>query len=111
MNAAMQDTIDRIARFLEREESRLLDRVTNYMVLIALWEERDARHREISGLGEKLDALTELLEGPSGTSEAGLAAKVARLERFRKAAVWVLSAISLAFLGGLGSWLLGILVN
>lgn len=111
MNPVMHDTIDRIARFLEREETRLPERVTNHMILIALREERDARRREIGGLGKKLDALSELLTGPAGTSEEGLAAKVARLERFRKAALWVLSAVSLAFLGGLGSWLLGLLIN
>jgi len=111
MNAGMHDTIDRIARFLECEEPRLPERVTNHMILIALREERDVRRREISGLGKKLDTLIELLEGSAGTAEAGLVGKVARLERFRKAAVWILSAIPLAFLGGLGSWLLGLLVN
>ncbi len=111
MNAGMHDTIDRIARFLEREETRLPERVTNHMILIALREERDARRREMGGLEKKLEALADLLTGPAGTTEEGLAGKVARLERFRKAAVWMLSAISLAFLGGLGSWLLGLLVH
>ncbi|MFN2145072.1 MAG: hypothetical protein ACK2T7_06945 [Anaerolineales bacterium] len=111
MNAGMHDTIDRIARFLEREETRLPERVTNHMILIALREERDARRREMGGVEKKLDALIRLISGPAGSSEEGLAAQVARLERFRKAALWVLSAISLAFLGGLGSWLLGIFIN
>ncbi|MBN2045435.1 MAG: hypothetical protein JW757_10480 [Anaerolineales bacterium] len=111
MSAKSQDSIERIARFLEREDTRLPDRVTNHMILIAIREERDARQRQISRLVEKVESLAALLEGPSGSRGEGLAARVARLDRFRKAVVWVLSAISLAFLGSIGSWLLGLLVN
>jgi hypothetical protein len=104
------DTIERIAQFLENENARLPERVTNHMILIALREERDARRREISGLSGKLDVLAALLEGTPGNQD-GLTGQVARLERFRKAAAWVFSAVVLAFLGGLGSWLLGLIVN
>ena len=41
------DTIERIARILEREENRLPERVTSLMILFALREERDARRREM----------------------------------------------------------------
>ena len=111
MSAESQDTIERIARFLEREDTRLPERITNHMILIAIREERDARRRQIGGLTAKVGVLLELLKGPPGTTEEGLADRVARFDRFRKTVVWVLSAISLAFLGGLGSWLLGLLVN
>ena len=111
MNPEMHDTVDRITRFLEREDARLPERITNHMILIALRDERDTRRREISSLGQKVDTLIGLIEGPAGKTGAGLAARVAHLDRFRKAVVWVLSAISLAFLGGVGSWLLGLLVN
>ena len=104
------DTIERIAHFLENENARLPERVTNHRILIALREERDERRREIGGLSRKLDALTALLEGPPG-GEDGLSGQVARLERFRRAAAWVFSAVALAFLGGLGSWLLGLFIN
>lgn len=105
------DTIERIARFLEREENRLPERVTNHMILFALREERDARRREIGALGRKVDALVDLLQGADSSRGEGLAAQVARIERFRKAVGWVASAVVLAFLGGVGTWLLGILIN
>lgn len=111
MNQELHDTVDRIARFLEREDTRLPERITNHMILIALREERDARRREISGLSGKVDAIVELLEGPSGRMEAGLSARVAQLDRFRTVVLWVLSAVTLAFLGGAGSWLLELLIN
>jgi hypothetical protein len=33
------------------------------------------------------------------------------IDRFRVALGWVLSAVALAFLGGVGTWLLGMLIN
>ena len=66
MNAGMHDTIDRIARFLEREETRLPERVTNHMILIALREERDARRREMRGLEKKLDVIERAAGRPGG---------------------------------------------
>jgi hypothetical protein len=57
------DTIDRIARFLERDESRLPDKVSNSMILIALREERDARKREFGEVLEKVDELVTILKG------------------------------------------------
>ena len=79
-------------------------------VLFALREERDDRRGEIAALAGKLDAVTALLEGDPPARE-GLVATVARLERFRQALAVAVSAVALAFLGGLGSWLLGLLIH
>jgi len=104
------DTLERIIRFMEREEISLPERVSNHMILFALREERDDRRREISALARKLDGVIALLEGEP-PARAGLAETVARLERFRKALAVAVSAIMLAFLGGLGTWLLGLLTH
>lgn len=99
------DTIDRIARFLERAEDDLPERVSNGMILVALREERDARRREIGTVLEQVKLLVEILHGKRGDSREGLMQQIAELERFRKLVVWAFSAVVLAFLGGLGMYL------
>jgi hypothetical protein len=99
------DTIDRIARFLERAEDDLPERVSNGMILVALREERDARRREIGTVLEQAELLVEILHGKRGDSREGLMQQIAELERFRKLVVWAFSAVVLAFLGGLGMYL------
>ncbi len=99
------DTIDRIARFLERADDRLPERVSNGMILIALREERDARQREIGEVLEQVRLLVELLHGKDGKGRDGLVTQIAELERFRKLLMWAVSAVVLAFLGGLGVYL------
>jgi hypothetical protein len=99
------DTIDRIARFLERAEDDLPERVSNGMILVALREERDARRREIGTVLEQVELLVEILHGKRGDSREGLMQQIAELERFRKLVVWAFSAVVLAFLGGLGMYL------
>ena len=105
------DTIDRIARFLERAEDELPERVSNGMILIALREERDARQRETGAVLEQVSLLVEILHGRDGDPRKGLVQQMAELERFRKLVVWALSAVVLAFLGGLGMYLFGWVVR
>lgn len=105
------DTIDRIARFLERAEDDLPERVSNGMILVALREERDARRREIGTVLEQVELLVEILHGKRGDSREGLMQQIAELERFRKLVVWAFSAVVLAFLGGLGMYLFGWVVR
>ena len=105
------DTIDRIARFLERSEDELPEGVSNGMILIALREERDARRREIGTVLEQVELLVEVLHGKEGDRQDGLVQQIAELERFRKLVVWAFSAVVLAFLGGLGMYLFGWVVR
>ena len=105
------DTIDRIARFLERAEDTLPERVSNGMILIALREERDARQREIGAVLEQVELLVEVLHGKGGDPGNGLVQQIAELERFRKLFLWAFSAVVLAFLGGLGMYLFGWVVR
>ena len=104
------DTLERIIRFMEREEDSLPERVSNHMILFALREERDDRRAAVAALKGKLDAVSTLLEGDPPARE-GLTETVARLERFRKGLAVAVSAVALAFLGGLGTWLLGLLIH
>lgn len=105
------DTIDRIARFLERDESRLPERVSNSMILIALREERDARKREIREVVEKVDELVTILKGREGHPAEGLLYQMVQFSRFRAVVVWVISAVVLAFLGGLGMYLFNLVAQ
>jgi len=105
------DTIDRIARFLERAEDELPERVSNGMILIALREERDARQRETGAVLEQVSLLVEVLHGRDGDPSKGLVQQMAELERLRKLVVWAFSAVVLAFLGGLGMYLFGWVVR
>ena len=105
------DTIDRIARFLERSEDDLPERVSNGMILIALREERDARQREIGTVLEQVELLVQVLHGRVGDQRDGLVQQIEELERFRKMLVWAFSAVVLAFLGGLGMYLFGWVVR
>jgi hypothetical protein len=105
------NTIDRIARFLEREEDKLPERVSNSMILIALREERDARQRQIGEVLAQLQLVLEILHGKPGAGRDGLVQQTARLEHFRKLVVWALTAVLLAFLGGLGMYLFGWVVR
>jgi hypothetical protein len=56
------DTIERIARFLEREDARPPERVSNQMILIALREERDDRRRELGALHQRVEALAVVVQ-------------------------------------------------
>lgn len=99
------DTIERIARFLERGEETLPERVSNGMILIALREERDARQRQIGDVLAELRLVVEILHGKPEADRDGLVQQFARLERFRRLVVWALTAVVLAFLGGFGMYL------
>ena len=99
------DTIDRIARFLEGVEEKIPERVSNSMILIALREERDARQREIGEVLDQLRLVVEILHGKPGDRQGGLVQQMSEFERFRSLAVWAVSAVLLAFLGGLGMYL------
>lgn len=99
------DTIERIARFLEREEDQLPERVSNSMILIALREERDARQRQLEEVLEEVRKAVEVLYGKEGSGMGGLVQRIANLERLRNLLVWAISAVVLAFLGGLGMYL------
>jgi len=101
------DTIDRIARFLEGAEEKIPERVSNSMILIALREERDARQREIGEVLDQLRLVVEILHGKPGDRQGGLVQQMGELEHFRSLVVWAVSAVVLAFLGGLGMYLFG----
>jgi hypothetical protein len=105
------DTIDRIARFLERDVEKMPERVSNSMILIALREERDARRREIGEVLKQLGLLVEILHGKEGDRRDGLVQQMANLDRFWNMVVWAFSAVVLAFLGGLGMYLFGWMVR
>ena len=105
------DTIERIARFLERQDEALPERVSNGMILIALREERDARQHQIGEVLEQVGLALEVLYGRQGERGGGLVQRMASLERLRNLLLWAVRAVVLAFLGGLGmylfSWLMG----
>lgn len=105
------DMLDRIARFMEREEDHLPRQISNGMILIALREERDARQREARALLQKVDTLLDVLNGRLPDGSDGLVHQVAAFDRFRKAVVWAFSAVVLAFLGGLGMYVFNLIVN
>jgi len=105
------DTIDRIARFLEGAEEKIPERVSNSMILIALREERDARQREIGEVLDQLSLVVETLHGKPGDRQGGLVQQMGELEHFRSLVVWAVSAVVLAFLGGLGMYLFGWVVR
>lgn len=105
------DVIDHIVRFMEREEERLPARVTNGMILIALREERKERKREIKEVVQRVETINHLLNGKKPDGSDGLTRRVAANERFKNLVVWALSAIALAFLGGVGMALLNGMLN
>lgn len=100
---------DQILAYLERGE-KLPTRVSNAMLLLALRAERAARRREQAEVRARLDALTELLQGPP-RQPGGLLRRVETLERAARAAHAVLWPLALAFLGAAGGWLFGVLVE
>lgn len=93
---------DQITRYLERVEERLPEDVSNGMLLLALREERAARQRETAAISDKVDEIVRLLKGAQTDGSDGLVQQVAAFDRFRKRVLWALSAVVLAFLGGLG---------
>jgi hypothetical protein len=99
------DTIDQIVRFLEREEDRLPERVSNGMLLIAIREERQARKRDIREILNALEPVTKVLNGEKADGSDGLIQQVKQLRLFKAVLVWSVSAITLSFLGGLGLYL------
>lgn len=105
------DTIDWIARFLEREEDQVHERVSNAMILIALRDERDARKRDVGEVLKNVSELLVLLKGREGSHTEGIVYRLAQLTRFRDAILWTLSAVVVAFLGGLGMYLFNLVVR
>ncbi len=83
-----EDTAERILRFMERQEDTLPPRVSNGMLLLALREVRDDVQR-----------VQIVLHGTSPDHADGLAARVQRLELFRKLVVWLGAAVGMALLG------------
>ena len=84
-----EDTAERILRFMERQEDSLPPRVSNGMLLLALREIRDDVQR-----------VQAVLHGAQPDHADGLAARVQRLETFRKLVVWLGAAVGTALLGG-----------
>ncbi len=105
------DTIDWIARFLEREEPKVPERVSNTMILLALREERDTRKREVSEVLQKVNELLVILNGKEGRHTEGMLYRLAQLTQFRNALTWAFSAVAVAFLGGLGMYLFNLLAR
>ena len=102
---------EQITRYMERVEDRLPEDVSNGMLLLALREERAARHRETAALLEKVDSFLVLLKGVKPDGSDGLVYQVAAFEQFRRRVLWALSAVTLAFLGGVGMWVFGLVFN
>lgn len=105
------DTIESIARFLEREEDKVPERVSNAMILIALREERDARKREVGEVLEKVNELLTALNGKAGYPHEGVLYRVAQLYHLREVVLWVISAVLVAFLSGLGMYLFNLMTK
>lgn len=84
-----EDTAERILRFMERQEDRLPPRVSNGMLLLALREIRD-----------DVQNIQTVLHGTTPDHANGLAARVQRLEIFRKLVVWLSAAITTALFTG-----------
>jgi hypothetical protein len=99
------DTIDHIVRFLEQEEDSLPSRVSNGMLLIAIREERQARKREIGEVLSSLKPVLRALNGQKPDGSDGLIQQVKALRHFKAALLWAVSAVVLAFLGGLGVYI------
>ncbi|MCB2178542.1 hypothetical protein KQH61_03915 [bacterium] len=81
------------------------------MILIALRDERDARKREVGELLEKVNELLVLLNGRDGNHTEGILYRLAQLTHFRTAVLWALSAVVVAFLGGLGMYLFNLVAH
>jgi hypothetical protein len=99
------DTIDHIVRFLEQEDDQLPSRISNRMLLIAIREERQERKREIGEVLKALDPVIKVLNGEKPDGSDGLIQQVKQLRQFKAALAWAASAITLAFMGGLGLYL------
>ena len=94
-----EDTIERITKFLEREED-LPERVSNQMILIAVRDVRDEIKRvNMILFGSQLDGLD------------GIVQRVNQLEKALRLFLWVVSPIILAILAGLGAYLSAGLLN
>jgi hypothetical protein len=93
------DAVERITKFLEREED-LPKSVSNGMLLIAIREVRD------QGKINKL-----ILLGDDRNRSTGLIARVEKAERYLRWIFWILTPIAIAFLGGIGSFLVGLIIN
>ncbi|MEN8242173.1 MAG: hypothetical protein ABFS17_09655 [Chloroflexota bacterium] len=102
MSSAM---IDDIVRFLEQQEEQLPPRVTNGMLLIAIREERQARQREIGELVKGLAPIVKVLDGEKPDRSDGLVAQVKQLRQFRSILLWLVTAVTVSFLGGMGMYL------
>ena len=94
------DVIENIARFLEGQEDKLPSRVTNGMILVAL--------REVWG---QLGAVQEVLHGQRSDGADGLINRLEKLEAVRGMLLWLVTPIVLAFLGGLGAFLVDRMLN
>jgi hypothetical protein len=99
------DTIDYIVRFLEQEEEQLPARVSNGMLLIAIREERQARQREIAEIVRGIAPIIKVLDGEKPDRSDGLVAQVKQLRQFKAVMLWLVSAVTVSFLGGIGMYL------
>ena len=99
------DTIDYIVRFLEQEEAQLPARVTNGMLLIAIREERQARKRDIAEVVKGIAPVIKVLDGEKPDRSDGLVAQVKQLRQFRSVLLWLVTAVTVSFLGGIGMYL------
>ncbi len=94
------DTVENIARFLEGQEDKLPPRVTNGMILVAL--------REVC---DQLKCMREVLHGERSDGADGLINRLEKLEATRGLLLWLVTPVVLAFLGGLGAFLVDRLLN
>ena len=72
---------------------------------------RDARKREFGKVLEKVEELVTILKGREGYPTEGLLHQMVQFARFRDVVVWVVSAVLLAFLGGLGMYLFNLIAQ
>lgn len=105
------DTIEHIVRFLEKEEDQLPPRVSNGMLLIAIREERQARIRETREITGGMDSMLKVLNGEKADGSDGLIHQVKQLRQFKTILTWMVSAITLSFLGGFGLYLFELVLN
>ncbi|GAG07778.1 unnamed protein product [marine sediment metagenome] len=73
-------------------------------------EGRSALQDKLTELTDKVSGLSTILFGVLPDRSNGLMGQININTRFRKAITWVLSGIGVAFLGGAGIWMWGVLV-
>lgn len=94
------DVVENIARFLEGQEEKLPPKVTNGMILVAL--------REVCS---QVRCIQQVLHGERSDGSDGLINRIEKLEALRGLLLWLVTPVVLAFLGGLGAYLVDHVLN